>query len=324
MELAPIGRVPTAPLEGGQFISVGPWRTAWDRGPSLRKNPYMCKNGTYMENTLQREWVASALQQLLRPIVRLLLKSGWTWKEFAELAKSVFVEVAIDDFGKRGRPTNSSRVAILTGLGRRDVAVLREQLAREPAPDVNYMSRGSRLLSGWHQDPDFLTQDGQPRVLHFEGDGATFTTLSHRYAGDIPVVAMFKELVATGAVSRDRDGLVRVLRRAFMPTTLSADQLRLWGSGLHDLGATLTHNLTRDPQTPPRFERRAVNLTVDARFLPAYRSFLAREGQLFLERVDDWLSNHEVADEDISRSRLRLGAGVFHIEGPKTKEGRSS
>ena len=74
--------------------------------------------------------VLAGCRVLLRPVVRLLLKSGITWKEFAEVAKSVFVEVATREFGIRGRPTNTSRVAILTGINRHDVAKQRELLER--------------------------------------------------------------------------------------------------------------------------------------------------------------------------------------------------
>lgn len=268
--------------------------------------------------------ISQALRQVLRPVVRLLLKAGFTWQDFADLAKTTFVEVALEDYGKRGRPTNSSRVAILTGLGRHEVARLRGRLATEDLPTPVYMSRGSRVLSGWHLDPDFIGDDGLPRVLRMSGeDGASFEALVRRYAGDVPVVAMFKELLAAGAVAVDGDDAVRVLKRSYVPKTMSDDQVRLWGSVLHDAGATLAHNLTRAEPELPRFERRAVSLAVDARYLPAFRAFLEREGQAFLERVDDWLTSHEVKGDDAMRRRLRLGAGVYHIEGPKLKDGLS-
>jgi hypothetical protein len=58
---------------------------------------------------------------LLRPIASVVLKCGMTWREFSELSKSVFVSVATDEFGIRGRPTNISRVSILTGISRKEV-----------------------------------------------------------------------------------------------------------------------------------------------------------------------------------------------------------
>src|SRR5437868_8062907 len=70
--------------------------------------------------------VLAAARQWLKPLVHVLVRCGVTWKDFAELAKSAYVEVATQQFGKRGRPTNVSRTAVLTGLARREVRRQRE------------------------------------------------------------------------------------------------------------------------------------------------------------------------------------------------------
>jgi hypothetical protein len=98
-------------------------------------------------------------------------------------------------------------------------------------------------------------------------------------------------------------------------------QIRLWGSVLQDVGTTLEHNLTRDVRTAPRFERRALSVLADKRALPAFKQFLEQEGQAFLERMDDWLTAHQVSD-DKKGEAIRLGAGLYHIEDTRVR-GRS-
>ena len=104
---------------------------------------------------LDRRAVVETCRVLLRPIASLLLKCGMTWREFAEVSKGVFVAVASEDFGLNGRPTNVSRVSILTGVSRKEVARVRglldaavgavaEQDHRCHAPAVRLAS-GSRL-----------------------------------------------------------------------------------------------------------------------------------------------------------------------------------
>ena len=61
----------------------------------------------------------SALEAILRPIVKLLLQSGISYSEFANVAKSVFVHVATDEYKRRGRPANFSQVSAMTGSGHR-------------------------------------------------------------------------------------------------------------------------------------------------------------------------------------------------------------
>ena len=68
-----------------------------------------------MQNTMQRQ-ILNALLVALRPLARALLRAGIGYREFAEISKSAFVDIATKDYGLRGRPTNISRVAVMTGL----------------------------------------------------------------------------------------------------------------------------------------------------------------------------------------------------------------
>jgi len=112
----------------------------------------------------------SSCRALLRPIASLVLKCGTTWREFSELSKSVFVSVASDEFGIRGRPTNVSRVSTLTGISRKEVKRQRELLA-EPATSASPKTTdATRPLSGWHQDPTYVGGDGKPLALSPEGN----------------------------------------------------------------------------------------------------------------------------------------------------------
>jgi len=257
--------------------------------------------------------ILSSCRALLVPVARLLLKSGVTWKEFSEVARRTFDHVATTEFGIRGRATNVSRVALLTGMTRREVRRQRDLLEFDPQPEAGYMSKASRLLSGWHQDPDFVEPGGQPRALDIEGSGLTFVELAKRYGGDIPPGALLKELQTGDAITRLPDGRIRATTRVFLPRQMEPAQIRLWSSVLQDVGTTLEHNLTRDRIHTPRFERRALSLRVDRHALPAFRQFLENEGQAFLERVDDWLTKHQAGNESVDNT-IRLGAGVYHIE----------
>ncbi len=264
-----------------------------------------------MDQNFSKQQTLGFLGAVLEPVIRLMLRVGITWKEFSELSKAKFVEVATADFGIRGRPTNVSRVAILTGLDRRDVRKLRSA-APEPATK-GYQSKASQILGAWHHDAAFLDADGTPALLPADGEGATFAELVRRYAPALPVTAMLKELKSAEAIEQLDDGRVRALTRAYVPRGVSAERLRLWSSVLADMANTIEHNLSRDQDTPARFERRAVNLRVDRQSLPEFRRIVETEGQAFLERVDDWLSAHQ-APADGPDDGIRLGVGLYHIE----------
>jgi hypothetical protein len=256
-----------------------------------------------------------AFRSLLRPVVRILLRGGVTWKEAAEACKATFVEVATEDFGLHGRPTSISRVAILTGLGRREVSRVRQLIKSEQPPELGRMNAATRVLSGWYLDREFLDGDGQPRQLPFQGEGPSFTSLARRYGGDIAVITMLHELHRVGAIEERPDGRLKVLKRYYMPALMDPAATMQAGSMLQDLGNTAHYNLVRPAETESRFLGRATNPRIRSADVAPFREFLEAEGQALLERADAWLSKREVSEDSPRRYRvMRLGVGVFQIQ----------
>ena len=141
-----------------------------------------------------------------------MLRCGVTWKELAELLKSVYVQAATEEYGKHGRPTNASRVAILTGLSRREVKRVRDLLVDADPGSLEKINQASRVLSGWYQDPEFLNSQGKPQLLSVTGKGG-FKALLKRYAPDIPLTAMLNELKQARAVTETPTGRLRAKSR---------------------------------------------------------------------------------------------------------------
>ncbi len=265
-----------------------------------------------------------AFRQLLRPLVRLLLRSGVTWKEFADISKATYVEVAGEDYGLQGRPTNTSRVAILTGLSRREVKKQRDALKEDQPVATDKTSNAGRVLAAWHQDPDFVDKKGNPRDLAFEGKDPSFSGLLRRYAGDIPPVAMLKELKNVNAVKETKSGKLRAVTRYYMPAQIDPEATLRSGNVLRDVAATVTHNLIRDKNSPSRFEGRATNAQIPSRAVKKFEELLEKKGEAFLYELDDWLSAHEVRDEKDTRNKkkVRLGVGVYLIKDEPSKGSR--
>ena len=261
----------------------------------------------------------AACRAALRPLVRMLLAHGVMHKEFVALSKEIYVEVARERYGIRGRPTNTARVALLTGLDRKEVARVKKTIEarsdseQEPA---RRQDRIARVLSGWFQDSDYLDADGMPLTLPLAGPVPSYESLVARYGGDVPPVTILRELQRTNAVRVDDAG-VAALRRNYRLDTADPDSVSRAGSVLADIGGTVMHNLYRDADEPSRFEARATNAQIPRSELPAYREMLTREGQVFLEKVDAWLTHHEIDSGTAEReaaTAARLGVGVYWIQ----------
>src|SRR5262249_21857993 len=159
--------------------------------------------------------------------------------EFAEVAKTAYVEVATNQFGKRGRPTNVSRTAVLTGLARREVRVQRERIGKGPEAPTAYVTKASLVLSAWHLEPEFLDASGKPALLRLEGEGASFSSLLRRCgASDVRPSTLLKELRSAGAVRVTDKGLLEPLQRMYIPHKMDEELIRLWGTVLADVAGT--------------------------------------------------------------------------------------
>lgn len=271
-----------------------------------------------------RSIALAACRAALKPLVRILLKHGVMHREFVELSKQVYVEIARDDYGIRGRPTNVARMALLTGMDRKEVTRVKTRLGRR-ADEVSSsdsqqgQDRITRVLSGWHQDREFIG-DGKPLALPLDGPTRSFAALVKRYGGDVPATTILRELKRTGTV-RVAEGAVHVLRRNYRLDTVDAAALARAGSVLRDIGQTVTHNLYRPPREESRFEARATNVQIPPSALPAYRKFIYAEGQAFLEKVDAWLTDTERREQQGGGSGAqRIGLGLYWIQSGEATE----
>jgi Family of unknown function (DUF6502) len=271
-----------------------------------------------------KQHVLAACRHLLAPVVRLLLRSGVTWAEFAELGKEVFVDVARRDYGIQGRPTNNSRVAMITGLSRREVTRVRDVLVGETPAPVPPASRVAQVLSGWHVDPEFLDERGRPAVLRAGGEQRSVEALLKRHAGDLPHGAFLKELLQLGVVERAGKSGYRVLARDYLRGPADPDIVRQLGVALHDHAVTLTHNVNTDGTEPARFEGMASTPRLAPRYARAFAQFAAERGQAFLEEIDAWLVRHEVKrSKRGAKPGVRMGLGVYLIRDGKSRGRRT-
>jgi hypothetical protein len=265
-----------------------------------------------------KDTVRSSCRALLRPIASVVLKCGMTWREFSELSKSVFVSVASDEFGIRGRPTNVSRMSILTGISRKEVKRQRDLLAA-PANAVSPKTTdATRLLSGWHQDPDYVGDDGQPLALEPAGQNPSFRSLFNRYGGDTPEQTLSRELLKAGSIEKDDQGRYVAMRRYHMPVEMDAGSVRFFGTNLFDHANTLCNNVTGDPNKR-RLEGFAIDDQIDPDAVEEFRAYLDQRGQQFLEEIDDWLSQHRLDPNESESTPVRLGLGVYAVEGQLPK-----
>lgn len=258
------------------------------------------------------------------PLARLMLRCGVGCSEFVAVSKSVFVEVASEQYGVRGRPANDSRVAAITGLSRKQVRRIRnEGPVTRWTPDMK-TTPVNTVLHYWHFDPNYSEAPGEPRSLPFQGD-RSFTTLIREYGGDIPAGAMLRALVRTGAAFEDEQGNVTPGGRYFYPDKFDEDFVRNAAYALRNLGNTLVHNaaiwaendVLDDPSIGRRirFERWAWTERLTSESIASFKEWVRSEGTGFIEKADDWIGQNEVPKAvQLEAEPKAVGVGLYYFE----------
>ena len=253
---------------------------------------------------------------LLRPLVRLLLRNGMSFKAFSEVARRVFVEVGMRDMGLPGKKQTVSRVAILTGLSRKEVQRLQaaRPLEDEGESHERY-NRAARVIAGWVRDAEFTDAAGVPAVLKNAGADSGFARLVKRYSGDVPARAVLDELQNVGAIERGQDNDIRLLARAYVPRASERDKLHILGGDVADLITTIDHNL-RQGVADPRFQRKVMYDNLPQGVIQEFRAMSAEQSQALLERLDKWLAqrDRDINPDASGGGRVRAGVGIYYFE----------
>jgi hypothetical protein len=236
--------------------------------------------------------VRAAVLRLLDPLAKWLLEAGMGVGDLMALVKIAYVRAAREQGRKSGseqqRP-NASRIAVVTGLTRLEVASILAAGDAERSHDRG-RQRAERVLSGWWNDPAFQDSEGNPAMLPLRGGRRSFAALVARYSGERPRVAtILDELLRVKAVRRHTDGRLEALSRTYATVRWDPAGVMAFGEQLSEHCATLLHNLRFPAQA--RYVRRVLNAQLDPRYVPMMARDLRQHTEALADSLDDALND---------------------------------
>jgi hypothetical protein len=240
----------------------------------------------------------SALCEILYILRRRNGAQGVTHAEFGETAKEVYVETALRHFESEGR-INKSRVAILTGLTRKEVKNVIDRTLEAGFQAKTY-SRPERVLSGWYSDPGFQGPYGIPLELPYdtnEENAPCFVELVRRYSGDMAPRQMLEQFLESGSVV-EVDGRYKAVRRVFKHSTLSPSLIKRLGEVGYRVFSTAAKNIDKQMEGSGYLDRMvfADEGCTDA-MIDRFDTYIKPRGQEFLEEIDVWFSSRKEENE---------------------------
>ena len=279
---------------------------------------------------LPTEWFAG----LLEPLAALAIKRGVGLPTLVDSLKLALVRAAVAadaasevdstpsapaaDTAPRAR-LSDSRVALMTGVHRKDLRRLRQlgTAALSRGPTV-----ANEVFTRWLAEPAWRGADGEPLALRRQADGGTagsFESLVQSVTRDVHPRAVLEELLRLQLVQTtvDEDGAaaVRIVRRAFVPPAGSAQLLALAQANLADHVAAICGNLQADGR---RFLEQAIysdELTADSarQFNRETRQAWDRLFEQMMPRLQELYEADRQSDQPRDY-RVRLG--MYGYAGP--------
>lgn len=255
-------------------------------------------------------------RKLLRPFARILLRRGMSYGEFAEAAKSAFVDVAANDLVLPGRKQTTSRISTITGLSRKEVFRLQNQTETETIDALHKLNRAVRVISGWTTDPRYVDADNKPLPLPFEKATPSFSELVKDYSGDITARTIADELTRIGAIAQDSDGKLQLVRQAYIVQSDTLAQLKLFSETVAELTASIEHNMQTDDPAQKRFQRKVYYDNIPMEAVAALKQAVATRAQTCLQDINQELVAHDRDHnaEVAGSGRKKIGVGIYYFE----------
>lgn len=262
-----------------------------------------------------RDHLLSAFRRVLRPLIRILVRSGVRYDEFLELVRGVYVETAVrDGLGDGARPTRA-RVSISTGVARRDVDRFIDKEGDVPIAQKSLTRTLMEALHKWHTDPQFVGPYGIPLELERNSSkGRSFRELVHAINPTVSDSDALEELIRLRAVVLSGDTHIRAISRVLIPVEeMSPAQLEFFGNALTRLADTLQFNM--DPRnSTKRLEQSVISdrgLPKDV--LPVFEKYVRERVTELLVEIDNWLSPYSANDSGPAEPPERVGLAVFQF-----------
>lgn len=283
-----------------------------------------------MSSRTLKTHLAAAIRRMLRPVVRQLIAHGVTFPAVSEMLRQLYVEVAETQFTLPFKRQTDSRLALVTGLSRKEIAQIRQ--AKTPTDDLPDVEDTpvTRVLGRWMAGPPYASPDGVPRRLAYESPDPSVATF-HRLAGDVEtdvtVRALLDELIRLGLVEWESDGGVSLRQPGNIAAATDVEgKMALLGSDPGELFQSIMHNI----ETPDRpwFQRKVVYDNVGAEALAQLQEEARQLGDEFIRRANALLSSY---DRDRhgeapggARSRVVLGAYYFEERAEQVEMGQNT
>lgn len=273
------------------------------------------------------EWILRLLENIFRPIVRLLYQNGIGFQAVKATVKRLYVDVAYNAAADKSpfkEPAISS-IALNTGLDPKDVKAELESLRKDnDEKDISWLPDASpeaAVLEWWVEKAPFVDASGKPLDLPVFGSGVTFERLVKRICGNIGPAEIRDRLYEAGCIeivrgNRATDSRKLRLVKRYYTSSARMDLLAEATKTLRHVVLTLSRNLNPSIESEDKFTQQE-RWTKRLRHKDV-KEFRAKMLEWVREKVTESESIIEPFEKDPfdTDEHVHAGCGFYYFEEP--------
>ncbi len=258
-----------------------------------------------------------AVRKVLYPLVRLLLNFRIAFPQLAEILKSIYVEVAHNEFKLPNKKQTDTRLSLLTGIHRKDIKRLRNQAPTDKKTPES-VDISTRIIARWLAEKRYLDKNKKPLKLPLQADKnkPSFQTLVQDVCKqDIRPRVVLDEWLNLEIVSIDKNKQLTLNTEAIIPNKGFDEKAFFLGHNISDHFTAATENLLG--KQPPFFERCVYYDGLSAASIEELQKIATEKGMEMLLAINEramTLKVQDTAKADDNNHRINIGLYTYYKE----------
>jgi len=255
---------------------------------------------------------------ILRPLITVLMRNKFTHSELTELVRQTYIEVAYTKFSLPEKRMTYSRAALLSGLSRKEVVRLHNNIKAIKVCQSTSMqqiqNRVQKIVNGWHADSAYLNANKKPLELPISDGDYSFSKLVEKYCGDIAYGPVLEELLRLEFISKSSNDTVKLLQDDYSTAYDELENIRVMSVCVSDLFSAGIQN-TGTTEGDIRFQRQFVYSGIEETLAQRFHEAGNEKAMALFELLNEFLSSSGAQTEPLIRQSVkRVGLGIYYFE----------
>jgi hypothetical protein len=268
-------------------------------------------------------------EELLFPLVKLLVGQGVGYPQLAARLKLVFMEAARQEQLAEGTKPTDASVSVRSGVHRKDVRAWRESDVK--AATRKELSTADQVYTKWLSDAAYKDSNGKPKAIPIVGPAPSFDALVLSITKDFHRRTLLDELVRLGLAkeitspitSDEGNTWLQPIADGLVPSLDLANMLKFFSSNVRDHMAASVENImaSQSNKPPPFIERSVFAQGLGTQSVDQLGALAKQLWQPAFQQMVDAANQRYQVDKDIIKPegnhRMRFGV-YFYSEPVKT------